>query len=230
MVDIWLIIVTVVCFLIMVILNLYIIKLYIHPDDKGFLNGFFEKLLIMLSSCLLWSFIMLLPLDIANSRGEGAGFNIEIAYQILFAIYIVFLVILLPFTLFLYETDEEISCIARFFKAIVYTILIGAIVLILGIVAWGTLKKTEVTVPQKNLMIGNLQLSESKTTVDLFNGSEEVDKKFEYELPVFIFGIIFLIFIGWFIFVMFAGIGLSALPMDLILEYVHRYFYIRVCN
>ena len=29
-------------------------------------------------------------------------------------------------------------------------------------------------------------------------------------------------FVGWFIFVIFGGLGLSALPLDLIMEFVHR--------
>lgn len=29
-------------------------------------------------------------------------------------------------------------------------------------------------------------------------------------------------FVGWFIFVIFGGLGLTALPMDLIMEFIHR--------
>jgi len=29
-------------------------------------------------------------------------------------------------------------------------------------------------------------------------------------------------FIGWFFFLLFGGVGLSALPIDLILDFVHR--------
>lgn len=38
--------------------------------------------------------------------------------------------------------------------------------------------------------------------------------------PVFCMG--FMAFIGWFLFVLFGGVGLSALPMDLINEFINR--------
>lgn len=34
--------------------------------------------------------------------------------------------------------------------------------------------------------------------------------------------IVFWIFLGWWVFVIFGGIGLIALPLDLILDYFHR--------
>lgn len=223
MIDVWLLVVTIICFVIMVILNLYILAVYIHPDDKGFLNGFFEKLIILLASCVLWAFILLLPLDIANSRGYGAGFNIDTVFQILFVIYLVFLVCLLPFILFLYETDEESSCLVRFFKALVYTVLIALIVLILGLVAWGTLKTASIGIVHRELEIKYFSLSESKTTIKIYQASVDQEKLLNYEVPVFVFGVVFIIFLGWFLFVMFGGIGMSALPMDLIIDYMYRY-------
>ena len=34
--------------------------------------------------------------------------------------------------------------------------------------------------------------------------------------------IVFWVFLGWFVFVMFAGIGLISLPLDMILDYFYR--------
>ena len=44
----------------------------------------------------------------------------------------------------------------------------------------------------------------------------------EFEMPPFLFMMVFWIFLGWFVFVIFGGIGLIALPLDLILDYFHR--------
>ena len=38
--------------------------------------------------------------------------------------------------------------------------------------------------------------------------------------PVYVMAIIS--FVGWFIFVIFGGVGLTALPMDMIMEFVHK--------
>lgn len=223
MVDIWLIVVTVVVFILMILLNLYVLAVYLHPDDKGFVNGIFEKIIIILGSTLLWCFVLILPLDIANSRGTGAGFNIEVAYQILFIIYLVFLVFILPMVLFFYETDEEGSCVTRFFKALVYTLVIAVIVFILGLLAWGLLRKGSVTPQMVTSTMFTLSLSEVKVKTT-FLEQQTVTQTYSmpYELPAHIFAVVFLIFIGWFLFVMFAGIGISAVPMDLILDFVYR--------
>lgn len=223
MVDVWLIVVTVIAFIIMILLNLYVLAVYLHPDDKGFVNGIFEKIIIILGSTLLWSFVLILPLDIANSRGEGAGLNIEVAYQILFIIYLVFLVFVLPMVLFFYETDEENSCIGRFCKALVYTVVIAVIVLILGLLAWGLLKKGSVTPNVAISTMYTLSLSEVKVKNEFLDQQSSKDGyTMNYELPAHIFGVVFLIFIGWFLFVMFAGIGITAVPMDLIMDYIYR--------
>lgn len=39
-------------------------------------------------------------------------------------------------------------------------------------------------------------------------------------VPIYIIGI--LSFVGWIFFVLFGGVGLTALPLDLILEFKHR--------
>lgn len=51
----------------------------------------------------------------------------------------------------------------------------------------------------------------------------------QYKLDFFNFVPVALGFLGWFLFVMFAGIGLVALPMDLILGFFFQPKYVRVC-
>lgn len=41
-------------------------------------------------------------------------------------------------------------------------------------------------------------------------------------MPPFLFVIVFWIWLGWFFFVIFGGIGLIALPLDYILDYFYR--------
>ena len=143
MIDIWLLVVTIVCFIIMMVTNIYLLVIYLHPDDKGFTNNFLQKLMILLGSAVLWCFVLLLPLDVANTRGQGAGFNIALTWEILFWIYLAFLIFILPMITFYYETDEQSSCIVRFFKSFAYTILILVIVITLTLIAWGLAKTSE---------------------------------------------------------------------------------------
>jgi LMBR1 domain-containing protein 1 len=175
-----------------------------------------------MASTVLWAFVLLLPLDIANSRGEGSGFNIQTAYVILFIIYLCFLVFILPFVSFFYDTDSENSCGARFFKSLIYTLLMILIVGILGVIAWGIVNNAKIKVTQKVAYISALQYKDEQTTTDLTQASYSVDNSIPYQPNVLLIAIIFILFLGWFIFIIFGGIGLISLPMDLIIDYIYR--------
>ena len=45
---------------------------------------------------------------------------------------------------------------------------------------------------------------------------------FDFKIPPFLFVIVFWIFLGWWAFVMFGGIGIISLPFDLMLDYFYR--------
>lgn len=222
MVDVWLIIVTIVCFLLMVALNIFMLFYYLHPDDKGFINGCFEKLMIVLASTVLWAFVLLLPLDIANSRGDGSGFNIETTYVILFIIYLIFLVIVLPFVSFFYDTDTDNTCAIRFFKSLIYTILMAVIVIILGLIAWGIVNNGEIACSQQTGLISSFQFSSDEVTTAFLESATATSAGVAYQSNMLIIAVIFILFLGWFLFIIFGGIGMIALPMDLIIDYIYR--------
>lgn len=113
MVDAWLIILAVGSIVIMVGLSIYLFFLYCSPDDNSYGMGWVAKAIVIFANVVIWSFIMVIPLDVANSRGAGGGINMDLLYMILFIIYFVMIVFVLPFTLFLYESDPDRSFLAR---------------------------------------------------------------------------------------------------------------------
>lgn len=52
------------------------------------------------------------------------------------------------------------------------------------------------------------------------------EQNVEYKLDFFYFVPVALGFLGWFLFVMFAGIGIVALPMDMILAFFYQPKYV----
>jgi len=56
---------------------------------------------------------LLLPLDVGNSRGDGLGLDMGLIWQIVYIIILVAITILLPFAMFIYESDEEKSFNSR---------------------------------------------------------------------------------------------------------------------
>ncbi len=69
-------------FMIIVMLGVvvYIFAIYCDPEDLKLGNALFAKIIIVAGYFLCCAFILTMTLDIANSRGEGGGLNIELLY------------------------------------------------------------------------------------------------------------------------------------------------------
>ncbi len=67
MADIFLICVIVVSLVILLIVGLYFVIKYQHPDDKN--DAYVPKLVVWLGLVLAGATVLLLPLDVANNEG-----------------------------------------------------------------------------------------------------------------------------------------------------------------
>ena len=67
MADVWLICVTVIGFVILTVVGLYLVVKYQHPDDKN--DAYIPKLVVMFGFVLSGATVLLLPLDVANNEG-----------------------------------------------------------------------------------------------------------------------------------------------------------------
>lgn len=219
MVDAWLIVVIVITGIVMLALNIYLFIIYCHPDDLNFGAGWFAKVMFLLGSAVSWGFLLIMPLDIANSRGTGGNLNMQLMYMIFFILFLVFLVVLLPITLFIYESDDEKPIISRFCGAFVLELFFLVIVIVLAFIAYGVLS-TAVLCSLYTQVVANLTISEWSFAMNVT--PTLLQDAVTYRVPPFLFPVIFLEFLGWFLFFIFGGIGLSALPMDMIIDYFYR--------
>lgn len=67
MADVFLIIVTVVAFFILLVVGLYLVVKFQHPDDKN--DAYLPKLIVILGFVTSGATVLLLPLDKANGEG-----------------------------------------------------------------------------------------------------------------------------------------------------------------
>lgn len=118
MVDTWLIIAAIVVSVIILVACFYLYVVYCHPEDKGFGSKIYFKIVVisgMFISCLM---VLSLPLDVANSRGAGGGLDINGTVKTLFFIMFIYIVFLLPFSIYLYETDDEKGLVDIFLPSV----------------------------------------------------------------------------------------------------------------
>lgn len=66
--DVLLIISCLIISILLVIANFYILVIYSHPDDKGWGVSFYCRILVIVGMTLGWAQVLMLPLDVANSR------------------------------------------------------------------------------------------------------------------------------------------------------------------
>lgn len=80
MVDLWLLILTIVGSISLLVANVFLFYLYSHPKDNTDGVGWFSRIIVIGGSVVITSFILLLPLDVANARGDGGGLDTNLLY------------------------------------------------------------------------------------------------------------------------------------------------------
>jgi LMBR1 domain-containing protein 1 len=72
MVDVFLIVATIVGFLILLVVGVYLLVYYSHPDDHN--DAYFPKLVVILGFVIAGATVLLLPLDVANRAGYAGTY------------------------------------------------------------------------------------------------------------------------------------------------------------
>lgn len=138
--DVWLLILTIIGAVLVLFTNVYLFFMYNHPDDNKDCVGWFGRIVVIAGSCIILGMVLVLPLDVANSRGHGGGLNTEILWQILLILYFVFLVFLIPYMILLYETDEEKPIMSRVCKAFCLEFFLLLAATGLALIAFGSMR------------------------------------------------------------------------------------------
>lgn len=142
----WLLVLLMVLFIIVLLgVNIYLLALYVHPDDKGWGNALYCKILVVLGLTLCQAQALMVPLDVANQSALlGTGKLDMVAFWTFLYIVIIFLItILLPYALFFYETDEDDIMKKRLLTALCYTFAAIIISVMLVFISWAFLKYVE---------------------------------------------------------------------------------------
>ncbi|KAL7465366.1 hypothetical protein ACHAXS_007681 [Conticribra weissflogii] len=259
MADVFLIIVTVVAFFILLVVGLYLVVKFQHPDDKN--DAYLPKLIVILGFVTSGATVLLLPLDKANGEGypgcDGydtklcGGINMELFWSIMYWMVPVFLFLLIPFSTFYYEADDGMLMAgtsigakpnSRIKEALKYETFVVVIFGLIFAVTYLFLNETaipvrEVTGPSFSMgatytitenpggVFSLAQLApmgDQDIAVLQMNTVNETLGTINLNINASAFYAGLLAWLGWFFFALFGGIGLAAMPLDLILMFVHR--------
>ncbi|BDA43033.1 LIMR family protein At3g08930 [Coccomyxa sp. Obi] len=245
----FLIVVTVVVAALAVLTALYLLVHYMHPEDKN--QAWFPKVVVITGITLaIWT-VLLFPLDAANRKACSPDVPVSYCtltiptLQLWLACFIanaVLTFVAIPFAMFYYEADSDWTTGQRWMHALLWEaatvvtfgMILGICYALVGYVEYPVAPLSSGFSPMAALH-GNSTLVDTcarpgtgpANTVyagrlcDAINGDLTPQIwKLRCSFPVYI--IAMSATAGWLLFMVFAGVGFVALPLDLIRDFIGR--------
>ena len=221
MADVFTIIVIILIIIAFLIINLYIIAYYCHPDDKGSVGGWVLKIIVIIGLTLSWIQVLLLPLDVSNNRTFGGGMDMHCFWYSIYIITLIYIFIISPIAKFYYETDETWSIKEKIGHSLCMVAVQLIIFIILAIIFYVTCKKAKIPAYAINCSYAQ-NLSSSFTDYSENAKCNMSRENLQIETNFIVICIAVLLFFAWIIFAIFGGIGLASVPIDLFYAFATR--------
>jgi len=203
--------------------NVRVLFYYQQAEDSAFASSVFCKAVIVVSLTLAWVVTLLLPIDVRNSRPTAGPLDMQALWIAAFIILAIFLVLVVPGVMFYHEVEGD-DLVKKKRGHVVCHLLITLFFSMCGLaISYPFLSEASLPVVKytcnkwgaADAPIDPIQLASIACTDGVHS---DVTVKVGFQ----VYMIAVLCFIGWFFFVMFGGIGLSAVPLDMILAFVDR--------
>lgn len=202
----WSVIVVLVAVLLgVLVLNLKLMFYYEHPDESGYLQGFVAKVTALLGMELIWLMGSLIPTD--GILIHGAYYlNIKVLWESTLVFILATLLFPVPFALAFYsaDTDSRIDSRPAWLQALRRSSIVCLVLCAVHVAMYFTLR--------------NIEIRKCEVGVDGKNTCVIEEDR----VPFFLFSAILVGFIGWFLVVMYLGVGLVTLPHGLIIGFIYR--------
>eukprot|EP01083_Nonionella_stella_P147435 465134_1 len=217
----------------MSIIVMFLIR-FSHPDDKN--DAKLPRFVVVLSLYLACSTVLLLPFDVANQRQDGTAVDMPLVLKMLFVVIVCFLSFFIPFAFFFYESDvaapepgEDTACTDQLATTLKLTFVNTALwALVLGLsytylhyadITMWQLKHDTALIASSGSVAANQGINGCPSTITLPSGGSghcterTFDVTIQVTFPIYIGALVS--FLGYFAFVLFAGVGVVALPMSM---------------
>ncbi|GLC46184.1 hypothetical protein PLESTB_001198800 [Pleodorina starrii] len=229
---------------------IYLLIEYQHPEDRN--QAWFPKIIVIFSMTLaIWT-VLLFPADVANVNACASNISPSACHytlpmtQLWYAVFIANLVLvflIIPFTLFFYEADSDYTFCQKVKGSLMWTagflvfiiLIIVIMYLLIGYVVYPTQQLTsgvrslnlmqELSATNSSCILPLTSNTTNTTVLDLQCSAFGTTFKFNnwklrVSLPVYIMAIQSVL--GWLLFLVFAGVGLLAAPIDWLQEFLGR--------
>lgn len=220
--DVFILVILIILGVLLFVANIYIYSYFAHPDDKSPCSGVFSKIVVFVAMTLCWGQLLCLPLDVANNRGGGLGFRMDVFWPVIYCIIAVFILIIIPFTSSYNECDEDSSFGEKFKSSLCSLIVITCVFIGCTIISFFVLSKADIPITKRHCPITAKSFTKSSHNEIHVEAcqTEESIITIDVSYPVFLVGIIS--FASWFLLSVFGSIGLVALPLDFLYEFSNR--------
>ncbi|THU51667.1 hypothetical protein C4D60_Mb06t33470 [Musa balbisiana] len=236
-----LVIVAVVVCVLVLLVNVYLLVNYQHPDDVN--QAYFPKLVVVLGLSVAAISILMLPADVANRQAcQHAIYNgactltlpMKALWLVVYIADAVLVFLVIPFAMFYYEGDQDKS-IGKRLKSALLWVLTSAVVcgLLLGIL-YGLVGKVDFTVRHLSSSASSFPSSwstfsssqpcigSSNRLCDAYGApaSSETTWTMRTSFPEYVVALATIV--GSVLFTIFGGVGIACLPLGLIFSFIRR--------
>ncbi|XP_072967359.1 LIMR family protein Os06g0128200 [Typha angustifolia] len=236
-----LVIVAVVVCVLVLLVNVYLLVNYQHPDDVN--QAYFPKLVVVLGLTVAAISILMLPADVANKHAcRHAIYNgacnltlpMKTLWLVVYIVDAVLVFIIIPFAMFYYEGDQDKSVGKRLKSALLW-VLLSVIVcgLCLGIL-YALVGKVDFTVRHLSSSVesfptswtgfssGQPCISPLTRQCSAFTApaASETTWTMRATFPEYVVALATIV--GSVLFSIFGGVGIACLPLGLIFSFIRR--------
>ncbi|THU58872.1 hypothetical protein C4D60_Mb03t19040 [Musa balbisiana] len=235
-----LLIVAVVVSALVLLVSVYLLVNYQHPDDHN--QAYFPKLVVVLGISIAAISILMLPADVANRQAcrhaiyNGACSLTLPMKQLWLAVYIadaILVFFVIPFAMFYYEGDQD-KGIGKRLKSALLWVVTSAIVcgLVLGIL-YGLVGKVDFTVRHLSSSAESFPSSwtgfsrsqpciSSSRLCDAYIAPATSEKTWTMRTSFPEYVVALATIVGSVLFTIFGGVGIACLPLGLIFSFIRR--------
>ncbi len=230
-----------------IVFSTYLMVLYQHPEDHN--QAWFPKIVVVFGMTIAIYTVLMFPLDVTNSQvcdltlplvDCSTTFPMDILWQVVYIANMVTVFVLVPFSVFYYEGDSEWNAGKKLLSATLWTLAIVIIVVVIigipyilagfanytvqiaisGVESVSKLAPGQLVPDQFSSCIRVLDRPD--LGVNACQASDAFSGNIKVRVSLIIYAMSLIATVGWILFLLFGAIGMVALPLDWIRQFISR--------